>query len=402
MVVALWLMLSGFAAFLVAWINGANNAADAIGTAIGARALGLKKALYIAALFDFIGAMLFGRYVSVTLLKGIVDTSMFNNVSIVVYGMTSALLATSLWTIFATWCRIPMSISQAIVGGIVGFGIVSAGIDGINWSKVLAIVIAWILVFLLSGVIAMCFYKLLSPVTRSLNINRLIGISDVLIFIFIFLISFLYTVNWSSKQTIIWCLGISVTMSSIAMLLWHVILLAHLPKDVRSAKNFIFRSLLLISVMFIAFSHGAGDVANSAGPLAGIMYAVTLGYIPRGDVHIPYEILVFCGAGIAIGILSWGYRVVKTIGEKITPLNIETAFMAQFSGSIAKLVMTRLGLPVSTTAAIVGAVAGLGFARGSKNVDKGTLFTIILTWFIAFPVVAFMTILFYILLSMLA
>ncbi|OYT38450.1 MAG: hypothetical protein B6U89_05880, partial [Desulfurococcales archaeon ex4484_58] len=130
---------------------------------------------------------------------------------------------------------------------------------------------------------------------------------------------------------------------------------------------------------------------NSAGPLAGIIYVVDRGSIPRGAVTIPFEALVLSALGIALGILIWGYSVVETIGEKITTLTIETAFIAQFSGSISTLIVTRMGLPVSTTVAIVGAITGVGLARGIRNVNFKTLFKIISMWFLGFPVVAGLT-----------
>lgn len=391
---SIWLVIGGVAAFMVAWINGANNAANAIGTAVGARALDIRKALFLAAVFDFLGAILFGKFVSKTLLKGIVDTSTFNDPWIVIIGMISALLATGLWVIAVTFLKIPMSISQAIVGGVMGFGIASVGFMGVNWEKIIEIIAAWLFLPVMSAFIAILLYKLLSIWFEEARKVALILASDILLFIMLFTTIFLLNVKTLNTSDLMWAISSSILLSGAIVLPYHFIVEKKAPKDYVSARKYIFRLLLIVSAAAMAFSHGANDVANSAGPLAGILYAIDYGYVPV-QVQIPMQALGLSAAGIALGILIWGYSVVETIGAKITVLNIETAFMAQFAGSIAILIVTRLGLPVSTTVSIVGAVAGIGFARGLKSVNIRTLIKIVSAWFLAFPVVALLAIIFY-------
>lgn len=383
-----WLVLGVSAAFLVAWVNGANNAANAIGTAVGARALDLRKALYLAASFDFIGALLFGKFVSATLLKGIVDTSVFNDPDVVVYGMISALLATGIWVIAATWLRIPMSISQAIVGGVMGFGLVTLGVDGVDWGRILTIVIAWVVLPFMGAGIAIGFYKYLSKRLESMERRQLIYASNTLLFTLVFSTIFLLSVKTLKARDLMWTLSTTLVAALAITMVYHIITSRITPTDAVQARKTIFRILLIVSAAAMAFSHGANDVANSAGPLAGVLYAVYHGGVPPGEIMIPLEALVLSATGISIGILMWGQRVVETIGEKITTLNIETAFVAQFAGSIAVLIVTRLGLPVSTTVAIVGGVAGIGFARGIESINIKMLAKIMSWWFIAFPAVA--------------
>ena len=389
-----WLVIGAAAAFIVAWINGANNAANAIGTAVGAKALDIKKALFLAAAFDFLGAILFGQFVSKTLLKGIVDTSTFNDPKIVVVGMISALLATGLWVVAVTFLKIPMSISQAIVGGVMGFGIASVGFMGVNWEKIIEIVLAWLFLPVMSAFIAIVLFKLLSTWFEEARRIMLILASDILLFIMLFTTIFLLNVKTLRTSDLAWAISSSIILSGLIVLPYHFIVEKKAPKDPIIARRYIFRLLLIVSAAAMAFSHGANDVANSAGPLAGILYAINYGYVPA-QVQIPLQALALSAAGIALGILIWGYSVVETIGAKITVLNIETAFMAQFAGSIAILIVTRLGLPVSTTVSIVGAVAGIGFARGLKSVNIKTLIKIMSAWFLAFPIVAVLAILFY-------
>ncbi len=389
-----WLVIGAAAAFIVAWINGANNAANAIGTAVGAKALDIKKALFLAAAFDFLGAILFGQFVSKTLLKGIVDTSTFNDPKIVIVGMISALLATGLWVVAVTFLKIPMSISQAIVGGVMGFGIASVGFMGVNWEKIIEIVSAWLFLPVMSAFIAIVLFKLLSTWFEEARRIMLILASDILLFIMLFTTIFLLNVKTLRTSDLAWAISSSIILSGLIVLPYHFIVEKKAPKDPIIARRYIFRLLLIVSAAAMAFSHGANDVANSAGPLAGILYAINYGYVPA-QVQIPLQALALSAAGIALGILIWGYSVVETIGAKITVLNIETAFMAQFAGSIAILIVTRLGLPVSTTVSIVGAVAGIGFARGLKSVNIKTLIKIVSAWFLAFPIVAVLAILFY-------
>ncbi len=396
--VNIWLIIGGFAAFIVAWINGANNAANAIGTAVGSKALNIKQALYLAAAFDFLGAMLFGKFVSMTLLKGIVDTSYFNDASIVVYGMTAALFATGLWVIVATIFKIPMSISQAIVGGVMGFGLATLGVSGVNWDKIIQIIIAWLILPFMGAGIALLFYFFIYKKLTSLERKELVYAGDFFLFIMVFTTVFLLNVKTLKSSDLAWALTTSIAVSLVFLLPFHVIVYKTMPKDIEAARKHIFRILLIVSAASMAFSHGANDVANSAGPLAGILYAVTKGVVPQ-NVTIPLEALTLSATGIALGILIWGYQVVETIGEKITVLSIETAFMAQFAGSIAVLIVTRLGLPVSTTVSIVGAVAGIGFAKGIKAVNIKTLVKIVSAWFLAFPIVAGLAMIFYYLLS---
>ena len=385
-----WLIAGAVAAFLVAWINGANNAANAIGTAVGAKALNVRSALWLAATFDFLGAIVFGRFVSMTLLKGIVDTSMIGSAKFVAIGMTCALFATGLWVILATLLKIPMSISQAIVGGVTGFGIVILGVSGVNWEKITEIVASWLYLPFLSAGIAVGLYKLFSLILKKLTCLRLIIASVFLYFTMVFTTVFLLNVKTLKVSDLAYAVGSSALLAVALTIPFLLLLYYKSPPELSEARKYAFRILLIVSAAAMAFSHGANDVANSAGPLTGIMYAVFENRVPP-QVNIPLSALVLSAFGIASGILIWGYSVIETIGEKITTLSIETAFIAQFSGSISVLIVTRMGLPVSTTVSIVGAVAGVGLAKGIRSVNLRLLAKIIAAWFIGFPFVAALT-----------
>ncbi len=386
-----WVVIGGALAFAVAWINGANNAANAIGSAVGAKALSVRKALWLAATFDFLGAIIFGKFVSMTLLKGIVDTSTISSPYIIVVGMTAALFATALWVVIATLLKVPMSISQAIVGGVTGFGIVVLGMEGVNWAKLFEIIASWIYLPFMSIAITFILYKTYMYIMRSITLNRLIIVATIFLGLTIFTTIFLLNVKTLKVSDLAYALTTSIVPALVISGVFIVYTKYKIPRDIKQARDHIFKVLLVASCAAMAFSHGANDVANSAGPLAGILYVYTRGAVPPGQVAIPFNALLLSASGIALGILIWGYSVVETIGEKITTLTIETAFIAQFSASIATLIVTRLGLPVSTTVAIVGAITGVGLARGVKSVNFKTLFKIISMWFLGFPVVASIT-----------
>jgi len=383
-----WLIIGGLLAFAVAWINGANNAGNAIGSAVGARALTAKKALWLAAVFDFLGAAIFGQYVSVTLMRGVVDASAINPPSNVVSGMCAALFATALWVFIATLLKVPMSISQAIVGGVLGFGLVNVGASGVNWSKVLEIVASWVYLPFMSMAVAIALYRAYAKISGKLTFSRLVALASLFTGITVFSTVFLLTVKAATARGVLTATGVSALAALAAAAATAVLSHFKLSRDLGIARESVFKALLIASCAAMAFSHGANDVANSAGPLAGIIYVAREGRVPEKALAVPDSAILLSAFGIFLGILMWGYRVAETIGEKITVLTVETAFIAQFTSSITVLIVTRMGLPVSTTVSIVGAIAGIGLARGVRSVNFKTLAKIILMWFLGFPVVA--------------
>jgi len=379
-----WLLLAGLAAFFVAWNNGSNNAANAIGTVVGAGALSLRKALIIAALFDFLGAILFGRFVSMTIMKGIVDISMIPDSTIVIRGMIATLIATGIWVLVATWFKIPMSISEGTVGGVIGFGLAAIGMGMINWSTVTVIITSWIVLPVFSGLMAVALYYVFERMFKKVHLLPYVAV--ISLFIMIFSTLFLLMVKTMKLTDLIYVTVLSTLAGLAGIGCFTIYYRARLIRKKESMSGELIKALLLVAAASMAFSHGANDVANAAGPLSAVIIALTHGYVPEVvDISVPA--LAFAAAGIAIGIISWGYRVVETIGEKITTLTYSSAFTAQLSASLSVLIVTRLGLPVSTTIAIVGAVAGVGFAKGFKAVNKRVLFKIFSAWIIAFPIV---------------
>ena len=381
----IWLVVGVGVAFFLAWNNGSNNAANAIGTAVGAHIISLRKALVIAALFDFLGAVLFGSFVSRTLMKGIVDVTQIEDPKVIIAGMIGALLATGLWVLGASILKIPMSISQGIVGGVIGFGLAALGIRSIDWGLVSTIFISWAILPLASALIAMALYLLYSRMFRKERLMIHIGWSSV--FLLVFSTVFLLMVKTLKLSDIRFAIMISGILGIVAILLFLAYVLVSQSASSVGRRNRIIYLLMVVAMASMSFSHGANDVANSAGPLTAIYLALKEGIVPS-SVNVDLVMLMICAAGISIGILSWGSRVVGTIGEEITTLTFASAFTAQLAASLTVLILTRLGMPVSTTMSIVGAVSGVGLARGIRAVNVRTLLKIFGAWAIAVPVVA--------------
>lgn len=386
----LWLIIAGLGAFLVAWIDGANNAANSIGAPIGSGALKLRQALIFASIFEFIGGVIYGRFVSITLLRGIVDVRAIKPGGLIV-GMSVALVVTGILVTLITRMRIPMSISQSIVGGLLGFGLAVGGLNSILWGEVSFIILAWAIVPFLGIAVGFLEYKLFNYLGRYMRGQRALLAGGSLFFITVFTAIFLYLAEKGNPVATAYALLAGLAGSVISTALYYVYVSRRMPGDEVAAREFVYKTLLISSSATMAFSHGAHDVSNPSGPLTGVLLTLLNGEVPVGKVEIPYPITVFSALGIATGILTWGYSVVETIGERITPLSVESAFVAQFSASQLVLIVTRLGLPTSTTGAIIGSIAGVGLARGVSYVNLRLVAKIIGFWFLGAAVTALST-----------
>ncbi len=381
-----WLAVAVGAAVFVAWNNGSNNAGNIIGTVVGSRALSLRKALILASLFEFVGAVLFGRFVSLTLMRGIIDITLIQDTRIVIAGMISALLATGLWVLIASILKVPMSISENIVGGIMGFAIASLGLSHINWSTISFIAATWLYLPAVSAGLAFALYKLYGKALQ--NEKLLPYVLATSIFVMVFSSAFMLIISVPSVSDVTHTLLVSLLVAVLTIPVIIAVCKLYIRVFSRALKREVYvKLLLLVSAAAIAFSHGAHDVANSAGPLSAIMLALTSSTGLPSTITVSEVALVIAALGMSVGIVMWGSRVVEVIGTGITTLTYTSAFCAQLAASLAILIITRLGLPVSTTIAIVGSVAGVGLAKGIKAINFKTLMRIITTWVIELPAV---------------
>ncbi|KUK22319.1 MAG: Phosphate transporter [Thermotoga petrophila] len=383
------LIVAGILGFIMAFSIGANDVANSMATAVGAKAITVRQAATIAMFLEFLGAIMFGSHVSQTIVKGIVEVEKVQPVELM-YGSLSALIAASLWILIATNWGYPVSTTHSIVGGMIGFGLVAVGVDGINWKTFLFIVLSWIVSPVLGGLISFVVFKLISlSVFHTKNPKKS---STIAIPFFISLAVFTMTslfVKKTLKQSLSESLILGIIFSIVTFFGIHFTVrkLVNKTKNVYDAVENVFKRAQILTSCYVSFSHGANDVANAAGPVAAVMIVASTGVVPK-TVEIPFLALLLGGIGISLGVFFFGQRVMETVGEKITTLTNSRGFTVDFSTATTVLLASSLGLPISTTHVVVGAVTGVGFARGLEMVNVGVLKNIVISWLLIVPTVA--------------
>ena len=385
--------VSVLAGAYMAWNIGANDVANSMASAVGAKAITFAQAVLIAGVLNIVGATFIGSHVTQTIRKGIVDISTIADPQLVLIGLLSALLAAALWVFLATVHALPVSTTHSIVGAIVGFGLIVAGPSAINWGKFVSIVFGWVLSPIMSGIAAFLLFRCIERLVLSRldTLSGAVTITPVLVAVafFVMTLSLLMKTPLSKK------LGLD-TMGMILIplaaalgiyIIFYFVLKNVLPKMNISGSEDIFRYLQVGTSCYVALAQGANDVANAMGPLSGIYFIVSTGSV-AANVTVPTWMLAFGGVMIAVGIWTWGYRVIETVGSKITELNNSRGFTIDFSTASVILGATMLGLPVSTTHAALGAYIGVGFARGLQSINLGIIGRIIVYWIITVPVAA--------------
>jgi len=308
------------AGFAMAWNLGANDLANAMATSVGSRALRIWQATLVAAVLNLVGAAFYGARVTHTVAQGIVPIELIDQ-HMLALGALAVLLAAATFLILATHWSLPVSTTHAIVGAMMGFGVVAVGPGQVAWGVLGQIVASWLISPLIGGLVAFFIYSIF----RHLILAR---VSD-----------------------------------------------AGLPQVER-----FFALLQIISASYVAFAHGSNDVANAIAPLAAVF-----GFVGRTT---PTWLLLFGGAGIAIGTGTWGYRVMRTVGQEITRITPVSGFSAELSAASSILVFSSLGLPISTTHTVVGAVIGIGLASGIEALNLRTIRNIFLSWLFTVPAAA--------------
>jgi len=405
------LALTALLSFYVAWNLGANDVANAMGTSVGSKAVTLRQALIIAGVLEFTGAVLFGHAVSETLATQIVDPALFAaDPQVLLTGMVSVLLACGIWLQIATARGWPVSSSHAVVGAIAGFSWVAVGIGAIAWSSIGTISFAWVVTPVVSGTIAALFYTLVkrlildhSDPLRQLNewipwlSSALLGVFGVIVLPA--LSQPLYTFLNQRFGLAIPAHDIPLAIGAIAVVGLTIISWQQLENERREAiKSVVSTPLLLVekqlakfqllSACFVAFAHGSNDVGNAIAPLAAINNINRTGTVPLNGLTIPIWILLLGGVGIVAGLAIWGKKVIATIGENIIPLQPSSGFCAELATATTILLASRLGLPVSTSHALVGGVVGIGLVQNFKSIQLKTLQGIAGAWLVTIPISA--------------
>ncbi len=398
----------------MAWNIGANDVANAMGTSVGSHAITMKQAVLLAAVFEFAGAFLVGGHVTNTVRKGIVSTEVFqSSPEIFVLGMLSALLAAGVWLNLATYLGLPVSTTHSIIGSIVGFGLLVGGVSAIHWGKLFSVVMSWVISPLCGGLIGWATFTFIKrTVLTSWNpVRAARKIVPILIFpvATILVLSMLYKglknlkLDVPFNQALVIALLVGV-LAHFAMKL----ILAHKLKDIPRKRSDafvqvekIFAYLQIGTACYVAFAHGANDVANAIGPFAAIVSVFKSGDLAM-KVPVPLWVLALGGAGIVVGLGTWGYKVIETIGKKITSMTPSRGFSAEFATATTVLVCSKLGLPVSTSHTLVGSVIGVGLARGMAALNLGVIRSIVNSWIITIPAAGVLTILIFLVLKAVA
>lgn len=404
-------MLVMFAAavgFLMAWGIGANDVANAMGTSVGAKALTVKQAIIIAMIFEFSGAYLAGGEVTSTIRNGIIDSSYYvQQPELLVYGMTAALLAAGLWLIIASYYGWPVSTTHSIVGAIVGFSAVGVGVDSVAWSKVGGIVGSWVITPLISGIIAYLIFmssqKLIFNTRDPIaNAKRFVPFYMLLSGYILSLVTITkglkhIGLHFSTLEANILALAIGAIVALIGK-----IFINRVKIDPQADKKMhyanvekIFSILMIVTACAMAFAHGSNDVANAIGPLAAVVSIVQHGGQISAQATLAWWILPLGGVGIVLGLAIFGKRVMATIGHGITHLTPSRGFAAELAAASTVVIASGTGLPISTTQTLVGAVLGVGMARGIAALNLGVVRNIVISWVITLPIGAGLSIMFF-------
>ena len=403
----IYIALAALFGIFMAWGIGANDVANAMATSVGSRALTIKQAILVAAVFEFLGAVLAGGEVTSTIRKGIVDTELLTDTpELLIYGMLAALLSAGTWLFIASHKGWPVSTTHSIVGAIVGFAAVGIGVDAVQWGKVGTIVLSWVVSPLTAGFIAFMIYQ---------SVHRLILVQEDplakakrYVPVYIFLAAFTITLvtilkglkhvgfEISLRDSYLLAVAIAVMIS-----LLGAVAIQRIKPDPKAEKREhfytverVFGVLMIVTACSMAFAHGSNDVANAIGPLAAVISVAQNGTV-MAKAAVPLWILVLGGAGIVIGLATYGIRVISTVGKKITQLTPSRGFAAELAAATTIVIASGTGMPISTTHTLVGAVLGVGLARGIDAIDLRVVARIFVSWVVTIPAGAFLAIVFF-------
>ncbi len=384
---------------LMTWGIGANDVANALGTSVGSGAVTVRTAIIIAAIFEFLGAAVAGGHVTSTIRKGIIDPSAIaNDPQLLIFGMLAALLAAAIWLAVASFKGWPVSTTHSIVGALVGFGIAGVGVTAVNWAKIGQIAASWVISPVVGGIIA--FVLTMSIQRLILRRDRPFESAVRWAPAYAFLVGFVMALVTLFKGLKHFNLDLSVPMSFILATVFGIVVAAiggyavsRVKLDPEADKAFHFASvekifvpLMIFTACAMAFAHGSNDVANGIGPVAAVFALVRSGGDVAQTSPLPLWVLVLGGAGIVLGLVTYGYRVMQTIGRRITELTPSSGFCATMAAAATVVLASRTGMPVSTTHIAVGAVMGVGLARGFAALDLRVIGSIFVAWIVTLPV----------------
>ncbi|HEY5740254.1 MAG TPA: inorganic phosphate transporter [Gammaproteobacteria bacterium] len=403
----IYIVLAGALGLFMAWGIGANDVANAMGTSIGSRVLTIRKAVLVAAVFEFAGAFLAGGQVTSTIRKGIIDSAaVAQSPDLLIFGMLAALTAAGIWLVIASRNGWPVSTTHTIVGAIVGFAIAGLGVEAVKWGKVGNIVASWVVSPVIAG--ALAFFLFRSVQRLILNTDDPIANAKRYVPFYIFVTGFmiaLVTLFKGLKHIGLefsgWQNCLIAAAVGLLVMVCGIFFISRIKIDPADDKDFhfanvekIFAVLMVVTACSIAFAHGSNDVANAVGPMAAIISVASEGVVSQKS-PMPIWVLLVGGVGIVIGLATYGKRVIATIGRKITELTPSRGFACELAASTTIVIASGTGLPISTTHTLVGAVLGVGMARGIGALNLRVVGNIFMSWIVTLPAGALLSIFFF-------
>ncbi|MBR9907795.1 MAG: inorganic phosphate transporter [Gammaproteobacteria bacterium] len=402
------IVLAAVFGLFMAWGIGANDVANAMGTSVGSKALTIKQAIIVAMIFEFAGAYLAGGEVTSTIRKGIIESAYFvDTPELLVFGMIGSLLAAGTWLLMASWAGWPVSTTHSIIGAIVGFSAVGVGVESVNWGSVLGIIGSWVVTPMIAGIIA--YFVFLSAQKLIFDSDKPLDMAKRYVPFYMALTGFMISlvtikkglkhvgIELTSVEGYTLAIGIGIAVGILGK-----ILIMRLKFDPAADKNMhytnvekVFAILMIVTACAMAFAHGSNDVANAIGPLAAVVSVVESGGEIASKAKLAWWVLPVGAIGIVLGLAMLGRRVIATIGKGITHLTPSRGFAAELAAATTVVIASGTGLPISTTQTLVGAVLGVGMARGIAALNLGVVRNIVVSWVVTLPAGAIMSIIFF-------
>ncbi|VDN54478.1 unnamed protein product [Dracunculus medinensis] len=408
----LWALIAGIIlAFILGFAMGANDVANAFGTSVGSKVLTLKQAYILAVIFESLGALLVGYNVTDTVRKSVVNIELYNNTpKDLLVGQVAILGGCSTWLLIATFAHMPVSTTHSIVGSTLGFGLVMKGNHGIHWRKIIEIVSSWFISPIFSGFVSCVLYIIVDfAVLRRKNPFRC-GLTALPIFYWFCFAFNVFVVSYQGSKIVhlpslsLWIsVGLSVGLATFGSLLIYFILIPRLKTNIAVIKSLIqfllpkrngepdvntlkiFSSIQAFTACFAGFAHGANDVSNSIAPLAALLFIYRTMETNQKE-ETPIYVLIFGVVSICSGLIILGHRVIQTVGTRMSTINPASGFSIEFGAAVTTLVASKIGLPISTTHALVGSVVAVGSIRSNEGVKWKIFRDVALSWVVTLPI----------------
>ena len=394
------------AGFIMAWGIGANDVSNAMGTSVGSKAITIRQAVIIAAIFEFLGAFLAGSEVTTTIRQSIINPiELTDSPNIFILGMLSSLLSAGTWLLLASFLGLPVSTTHSIVGAIIGFGITILGFYAIKWSTVLSIILGWVISPILGAIIAYVLF--ISAQIFIFNKPHPTDAAKKIVPIYILIASWVIFMIVCTKLhhlgirfTTLKCIALATFLSITTALIGKLIInKVELNSNTRPRSHYyyvekIFAILMVFTACAMAFAHGSNDVANAIGPVAAIISVIQEGGIVETS-HVNWWVLMLGASGIVIGLAMYGHKVIATVGSKITQLTPSRGFSATIAAAITVVFASSTGLPISTTHTLVGGILGVGLARGIHALNISVVKSIFVSWIVTLPAGAVLAVIFF-------